>query len=39
MLGRNDGEKLSFIGNVQGIEAQEFAGASHGITDRKLFLE
>ena len=39
MLGGNDGEELPFIRDVQGVEAEKFAGAAHGIADGKLFFE
>jgi hypothetical protein len=37
LVPRDHGEKLAFIGNVQGIESQQLAGTSHRIVQRNRF--
>ncbi len=39
VLAGNNGEKLAFVGDVQWVEAEQFAGAAHGIVYGNFFLE
>ena len=39
MFGRHNGEKLSLVCDVQGIEAQKLASAAYRVVDRNVFLE
>lgn len=39
IIGRDDGEELAFIGDVQGIEAEQLAGATDSIAHRDLIFK
>ena len=34
---RDDGDELAFVGDVKGIEAEEFAGTAYFVAHRNLF--